>query len=79
MAAAMRNRRIIDFLWCHQFGEVSRWAGPGTDSAVNEHIQINTQDPQNTNNHQAHLNPASEDMHKIHKNIFLETMLHPLV
>ena len=51
MAAVVRNRRVIELLWCHQFGEASRWAGPGTEPALNKHIQINTCLPTNTNNH----------------------------
>lgn len=42
VAAAERTRRIIDFLWCFG-GEQMGWAR--YQSAVNEHIQINTQAP----------------------------------
>lgn len=51
MAAAMRNRRVIEYLWCHWFGEASRWARPGREPAINKHIQINTSSSTNTNNH----------------------------
>lgn len=49
MAAAMRNRRVIEFLWCHQFGEVSRWAGPGTEPGINKRIEIITSSSTNIN------------------------------